>query len=100
MGVWISGALPAQTVLFVLANAMLVLMGLYLAGAGRLLVRLEAVGAPVWRSLQPLAARLLPAETLPQSFAAGAVWGWLPCGLVYGALAARRSPAAPIAGRS
>jgi sulfite exporter TauE/SafE len=87
VGVWMSGALPAQTALFVLANAMLVLMGLYLAGAGRMLVRLEAVGAPVWRALQPLAARVLPAETLPQSFAAGAVWGWLPCGLVYGALA-------------
>jgi sulfite exporter TauE/SafE len=87
VGVWMSGALPAQTVLFVLANAMLVLMGLYLAGAGRALVRLEAVGAPVWRTLQPLAARLLPAETLPRALAAGAVWGWLPCGLVYGALA-------------
>jgi hypothetical protein len=87
LGVWVSGALPVQTALFVAANAMLVLMGLYLAGAGRALVRLEALGAPVWRSLQPLAARWLPADTLPQAFAAGAVWGWLPCGLVYAALA-------------
>ncbi len=88
VGVWLSGALPAQTILFVLANVMLVLVGLYLAGAGRMVVGLEALGAPLWRRLQPLAARLLPATTVPQSFAAGALWGWLPCGLVYGALAA------------
>jgi sulfite exporter TauE/SafE len=95
VGVWVSGALPAQTALFVLANAMLVLMGLYLAGVGRTLVRLEVLGAPIWRSVQPLAARLLPADTLPQSFAAGAVWGWLPCGLVYGALAAAAFTGSP-----
>ncbi len=95
VGVWASGALPAQTVLLVLANAMLVLMGLYLAGAGRALVRLETLGAPIWRSLQPLAVRLLPADTMPQAFTAGAVWGWLPCGLVYGALAAAAFAGSP-----
>ena len=88
LGVWIAGALPAQTALFVFANGMLVLVGLHLGGAGRGLLRFEALGAPLWRRLQPLAARVLPAATLPQSFAAGALWGWLPCGLVYGALAA------------
>jgi sulfite exporter TauE/SafE len=95
VGVWVAGALPAQTALFVVANVMLVLMGLSLAGVGRGLVRLEALGAPVWRSVQPLAARLLPADTLPQSFAAGALWGWLPCGLVYGALAAAAFAGSP-----
>ena len=85
--VYAAGALPAQTVLYVAANIMLVLMGLHLAGAGRVLGRIEALGAPLWRRLQPLAARLLPARTLPQSYAAGLVWGWLPCGMVYAALA-------------
>ena len=80
-------AVPAQTALYVAANVMLVLMGLHLAGAGRLLARLEAFGAPLWRRLQPLAARLLPARTPAQSYAAGLVWGWLPCGMVYAALA-------------
>ena len=98
LGVWLAGTLPVQTVLFVLANAMLVLMGLYIAGAGRALVRLEAFGAPLWRKLQPLAARLLPADTLGQSFAAGALWGWLPCGLVYGALAAASFAGSPGSG--
>ncbi len=82
-----SGVLPAQETLQVAANVMLVLVGLYLAGAGRLLSRLEALGMPLWRRLQPLAARLLPARSLPQAYAAGIVWGWLPCAMVYAALA-------------
>jgi sulfite exporter TauE/SafE len=52
-----------------------------------LLSRLEGLGTPVWRRVQPLAARLLPARTLAQSYAAGIVWGWLPCAMVYAALA-------------
>jgi uncharacterized protein len=87
-GTQIAGALEVQTLLFVLANGALVLAGFYIAGAGRGLVRLEALGAPFWRVLQPRAARLLGAPTLSSTFAAGFLWGWLPCGLVYGALAA------------
>jgi hypothetical protein len=93
-----AGALPAQAVLYVAANIMLVLMGLHLAGAGRLLGRLEALGAPLWRRLQPLAARLLPARTLSQSYAAGLVWGWLPCGMVYAALAGAMLAGSPARG--
>jgi len=86
-GATIAGALSWQVALYVLANLMLILVGLTLAGASAWLARIEALGAPLWRRLQPLAARLLPARTLPQSVAAGLVWGWIPCGLVYGALA-------------
>jgi len=86
-GVYVAGALSWQVALYVIANLMLILVGLYLAGASAGLARIEAIGAPLWRRLQPLAARLLPARTLPQSLAAGLVWGWIPCGLVYGALA-------------
>jgi sulfite exporter TauE/SafE len=82
-----ASALPAQSVLYVAANIMLVLMGLHLAGAGRVLGRLEELGSPLWRRLQPLAARLLPARTPARAYAAGLVWGWLPCGMVYAALA-------------
>lgn len=97
-GAWAAGAAPAQTALYVLANVMLVLVGLHLAGAGRLLGGVEALGAPLWARLQPLAARLLPARSPPQAFAAGLVWGWLPCGLVYGALAAAAFAGGPAAG--
>ncbi len=93
-----AGALPAQTALYVLANLMLVLVGLYLAGAVRLLGWLEQLGAPLWRRMQPFAARMLAARKLPQVFAAGLAWGWLPCGLVYGAFAAAALAGSPAAG--
>lgn len=83
-----AGALPAQAMLHLAANVMLVLVGLYLAGADRLLAPLEALGMPLWRRVQPLAARLLPARTTAGAYLAGLAWGWLPCAMVYAALAA------------
>lgn len=82
------GALPAQTVLFVLANAALILAGLYLAGAGGLLGRLEDLVAPLWRRVQPAAGRLMQLPSPLAAYASGLLWGLLPCAMVYGALAA------------
>lgn len=76
-----------QTAFYVLANLMLVLIGLHLAGISPLLARLEALGGPLWRRIQPHAARFLPANTPVRALVAGSLWGWLPCGLVYGMLA-------------
>ncbi len=87
-GAFVAGALPLQAVLLVLANLVLIFAGLQLAGVTAWLSHIEQLGAPLWRRLQPLAARLLWARSLPGVYAAGLVWGWLPCGLVYGALAA------------
>ena len=81
-----AGVLPAQIYLYFFAGAFAILAGAHLLGLPT--QRLESIGLPLWRRVQPLAARLLPARTLPQSYAAGLAWGCLPCGLVYGALAA------------
>lgn len=69
-----------------LANLMLVALGLYLTGAWRGLARLEAVGQTLWRHLQPWTAKLLPLDHWWKVLALGALWGWLPCGMVYGVL--------------
>lgn len=45
-----------------------------------------ALGRDVWKHLAPFARRFLPVRTLPQAFAIGAIWGWMPCGLAYSAL--------------
>jgi sulfite exporter TauE/SafE len=87
-GAYAAAVLPAQLWLYLLSSGFIVLAGLHLSGLALPLDRLERFGLPLWRRLQPLAARLLPAHTAPQCFAAGMAWGWLPCGLVYGALAA------------
>jgi sulfite exporter TauE/SafE len=92
-GAYAIAAAPAQAVLYAAANVMLVLIGLYLAGLSGAAAWIERLGAPLWRRLQPLAVRLRP-----HSFAAGAVWGWLPCGLVYGALAAAAASGSPARG--
>ncbi len=85
-GAYASGALAAQTLLMLIANLMLIAIGLYLAGAVRLLAPLEALGRPLWRRVQPLAGRLMTAPGVWNGLLAGLVWGWLPCGLVYAAL--------------
>jgi sulfite exporter TauE/SafE len=87
LGAFAAEALSIQVALYVVANATLVLVGLHIAGLGGPLARLEAFGASLWRRLQPLTSRLLPGGTLPRAYAAGLLWGTLPCGLVYGALA-------------
>jgi sulfite exporter TauE/SafE len=83
-----AAVLPAQTFFYFFSSAFVLLAGMHFWGLPLPLSALEQIGAPVWRRIQPLAARLLPARTLPQAYAAGLAWGWLPCGLVYGALAA------------
>lgn len=64
----------------------MIAMGLYLAGWLPRFAKIEIIGTPVWRWLQPLGQKLLPVKSLKQAFAFGAIWGWLPCGLVYAAL--------------
>jgi len=71
----------AQTALYAAANVVLIAMGLHLAGVP-LLNSIEGLGRPLWRRLQPWV------NTRRSSFTLGLLWGWLPCGLVYGALAA------------
>lgn len=69
-----------------LSGVLLLLLGLYLGGWWTFLRRLERLGAPFWRWLQPIAQRVRTGQSLPTIFAAGMLWGWLPCGLVYSAL--------------
>jgi uncharacterized protein len=83
-----AAALPAQNFLYFFSSALVLLAGMHVWGLPLPLSALERIGVPLWRRIQPLAARLLPARSVPQSYAAGLAWGWLPCGLVYGALAA------------
>jgi len=86
-GLVFSRILPMQMLLYVLANLVLIALGLYLAGLGGQLARLESLGAWLWRRIQPYSARVLPADTTAKAFALGTLWGWLPCGLVYSMLA-------------
>lgn len=92
---WAVASSPAAMALRVAAGLLLIAMGLYLAGWWSGLTRIEAVGRHLWRHLQPLASRLMPVSSLPRALLLGAVWGWLPCGLVYSTLLWASSQGSP-----
>jgi uncharacterized protein len=87
IGLLAGGLVPAQMLLFVIANAIVIFLGLHIAGWGGLVLRIESIGAFLWRAIRPLGTGFLPAETPARAFRLGLVWGWIPCGLVYSALA-------------
>ena len=86
---------PIQHLLFGLSSVMLILLGLYLAGIWGVLRHVERAGAVVWKRIQPYTARFLPVNTLPRALTLGALWGWLPCGLVYSILIVALASASP-----
>jgi sulfite exporter TauE/SafE len=96
----VSHVLPVQQVAFVAANLLLIAMGLYLTGALRSVAVLEVAGQRLWGALRPLASRLLAADRLRTAFAAGLVWGWVPCGMVYGVLIAALVSGSAVQGAS
>jgi uncharacterized protein len=82
----LAGSFPARQALYIAANIMLLVLGLYLAGVWRGLLQLERVGTVVWKQLQPLSKNFLPVTNVPRAFMLGTLWGWIPCGLVYSML--------------
>ncbi|WP_037586626.1 sulfite exporter TauE/SafE family protein [Stenoxybacter acetivorans] len=74
-----------QMGLFVFANVLLILLGLYVAGLSQWIIYAERLGKPIWQRLNPILNRLLPIQSLSACVGVGFLWGWLPCGLVYSA---------------
>ena len=83
---WAVASSPLALGMRVVAGLLLISMGLYLAGWWSGLTRIERLGRGLWRHIQPVANRLLPVSSLPRALLLGALWGWLPCGLVYSTL--------------
>lgn len=72
-----------------LAVFFLLALGLYFTGWWPVLTKLEQAAKPVWQQIKRLAPKQQQDSTVASRAAvlfAGAVWGWLPCGLVYSAL--------------
>ncbi len=61
--------------------------GCYIAGWFPRFAYIEKLGKLFWQMIEPLGRKLLPVSTLRHAFSFGLIWGWLPCGLVYSALA-------------
>lgn len=91
----LEGQVPIRLILYFLANLMLVALGFYLLGVTRALAFTEKAGLRLWQFIQPLTKRFLPARSVGQAFPLGLLWGWLPCGLVYSALASALTAGSP-----
>ncbi|HXX70584.1 MAG TPA: sulfite exporter TauE/SafE family protein [Polyangiaceae bacterium] len=88
----------APLALRLVAGVLMVAVGLYIAGFVRALKWIEHLGAPAWRRIAPLGRRLVPIRSAFAAVALGALWGWLPCGLVYSALVAAAASGSAAAG--
>lgn len=103
LSLWLSDSLSAEASrqyligLRFLAGFLLIAMGLYLANWWLGLQYLERAGQSIWQLFKPFAQRLMPVDNFPTALLFGAIWGWLPCGLVYSALALSVSQASVFA---
>ena len=91
----VGGAVLTKTVgisqgllaLRLLAAALVIAIGLNLLFDWHLTRFLESAGARIWPKFSSLAKHVLPVNSAGRALAAGFVWGALPCGLVYSAVA-------------
>ncbi len=79
--------MPIQIGVYVIANILLLMVGCYLLGWSKPMARVEGWGGKLWRLISPLTRALIPLRTWPRALSVGLLWGFMPCGLVYGALA-------------
>lgn len=68
------------------SGLLIVVVGLQVAFGWRFLAPVEKAGARIWNRIAPAAKGLLPVTSTPKALGLGLLWGWLPCGLVYGVL--------------
>ncbi len=88
---------PFAVALRGLAGVLMFFMGLSLL-TGRDLLSLERAGGRLWNRLRPLAGRALALPPTLRFGALGLLWGFLPCGLVYSALALSAASGSALAG--
>ncbi len=74
-------AIPRIVVGVALVFVALLMLGL------PMLTHLEKLGLKLWQVLSPIRSKLFPLITFPKALGAGFLWGFLPCGMVYGAVA-------------
>lgn len=82
-----SGARTTLLILRLVAGILVIAIGLNLLFNWNFTRFIEQGGARIWNRLAPLARHVLPVETPTRAMFAGFLWGALPCGLVYSAVA-------------
>ncbi len=97
----LGGAQGAQYLRIAAAGAMILIgVRIFLGVQAGWLQAPERWGAALWRRTAPALMRRLPQAMLPRELAIGALWGWLPCGLVYSMLLVAAFAGGPLRGAS
>lgn len=81
------GTLHGHRILQLLSALVMMGAGLYIAGWFPRFAYIEKIGTRFWKKIEPFGRKLIPVKTHAHAYLFGMVWGWLPCGLVYSALA-------------
>jgi uncharacterized protein len=97
-GAFFLSAAPVEAirnVAFIIANLILIALGMHVARIWSGIVQLERIGQVIWKFIAPFATATLVPQTpkhrnstkqILNALRTGAIWGWLPCGLVYSML--------------
>lgn len=86
LGGFVAAGSARATMLRIVLGLVLLGVGVELCRSGRAFAPLERAGGLLWRRVSPLLRRIGRPERVGQLVAMGAIWGWLPCGLVYSGL--------------
>lgn len=77
----------AHRVLQIIAAVIMSGAGLYIGGWFPGFAYIEKMGSKWWKLIEPYGRKVIPVKTRLNAFIFGLIWGWLPCGLIYTALA-------------
>ncbi|MEM6985728.1 MAG: sulfite exporter TauE/SafE family protein [Pseudomonadota bacterium] len=95
---WFDTAYPLQQMAFALSNSVLIFIGCYVAGMRWPVRAIERVGAPVWQRVRPFAIQRLALPGAANRVVTGALWGLVPCGMVYAVLVAALASGSVLSG--
>jgi sulfite exporter TauE/SafE len=79
-------ALPIQQFAYLISSMLLIMIGAYLVGVRWVVTALETLGQPFWRRIKPIATARLRQTGPLNLILTGALWGLVPCGMLYGVL--------------
>jgi sulfite exporter TauE/SafE len=81
------GQTQGHRILQILSAVIMGSAGLYIAGWFPRFAYIEKAGVMLWKTIEPYGRKLIPVKNRTHAYLFGMVWGWMPCGLVYSALA-------------
>lgn len=74
-------------ILIVFGGLLMIMLGFYMLSWWSILSHLESLGRRLWKKVAPIQKKFIPIKKYHQAMIIGLLWGLLPCGLVYSALA-------------